>query len=175
MRIELRSSPLKNPRAAVILAIVLITPAMAAADNISGRSKSGSNHLTFSDGLTDEQDLQGNAARCNFLLGSPTENGTRTGSIAATSLSGLAKGPDVQSPKVVDLGVNPGASSDKDKGKPKGKHNGTDNGGNGAGVGNGAPSPLIAVPEPGAQTLLLFGLAGFGVVFYRRKALTNAI
>jgi len=173
MRIELRSSTLKNPRAAVILAIVLITPAMAAADNISGRSKSGSNHLTFSDGLTDEQDLQGNAARCNFLLGSPTENGTRSSSIAAATLSGLAKGSDAQSPKVFDFGPKPDTSSDK--GKAKGKHNGTDNGGNGPGVGNGAPSPLIAVPEPGAQTLLLFGLAGFGVAFYRRKALTNAI
>jgi hypothetical protein len=159
----------------VILAIVLITPAMAAADNISGRSKSGSNHLTFSDGLTDQQDLQGNAARCNFLLGAPTENGARNGSIAAASLSGLVKGSDAQSPKVVDLGVNPGAFSDNDKGKPKGKHNGPDSGENGAGVGNGAASPLTAAPEPGVQSLLLYGLAGFGLVFYGRKALTNAV
>ncbi|HXJ10877.1 MAG TPA: hypothetical protein VNH19_01285 [Candidatus Limnocylindrales bacterium] len=166
---------MKNPRATVFLAIILIAPAIAAADNISGRSKSGSNHLTFSDGLTDEQDLQGNAARCNFLLGSTAENGSRAGSIAAATLSGLAKGPDAHSPTLVDFGLKPGASSDKDKGKGKGKHNGPDNGGNGPGLGNGAPAPLVAVPEPRSQTLLLVGLAGFGMAFYRRRTLTNAI
>lgn len=166
---------MKNKRATAFLAIILIAPAIAVADDISGRSRGGSKNITFEDALTDQQDLKGNSARCNFLLGSPAENGSRTSSIAAATLSGLAKSSEANSPKLVDFGLNPGASSDKDKGKSKGKQNGTDNGGNGPGVGNGAPSALIAVPEPGAQTLLLLGMAGFGLVFYRRKALTNAI
>lgn len=180
---------MNNPRATAFLTIILIAPAIAFADDISGRSRGVSKNITFTDELTDQQDLKGNSARCNFLLGSRAENGSQTSSIAAASLSGLAKGEqdselgmslgatktsDAHSPKLVDFGLNPGGSSDKDKGKGKGKYNGTDNGGN-AGVGNSAPSPLIAVPEPGAQTLLLVGLAGFGVVFYRRKTLTNAI
>jgi hypothetical protein len=46
--------------------------------------------------------------------------------------------------------------------------------GRGGDDGDGRVS-LVAIPEPGSRTLLLFGLTGLGMVFYRRNWLRNAI
>jgi len=164
----------------LLLAVILAAPAFAFADNIPGHSKSGNNYVAFSEGLTDQQDSQGNSARCNFLLSSIKENGSETSSFAKDEKGAnlgtyLSTGVDSNAHPVtlVDFGANQGASSDKDKGK--GKRGGGAGNENGTTSGSGAPSPLIAVAEPGSQTLLLFGLAGLGVLFYRRKTLTSAI
>ena len=183
---------MKNQQATLLLAVILAAPAFAVADNIPGHSKSGNEYVTFSDGFADQQDLKGNSARCNFLLSSIKENGSKTSSIAGGSLSEFAKGEmgsnigalprtgmgsDSSPVKVVDFGSNQGTSlaSDKDNGKGDGKHNGNAGNRNGTGVGGETPSPVISVPEPGSQTLLLVGLAGLGVAFFRRRTLTNAI
>jgi hypothetical protein len=46
--------------------------------------------------------------------------------------------------------------------------------GKGGDDGDGRVS-LVAIPEPESRTLLLFGLTGLGMVFYRRNWLRNAI
>jgi PEP-CTERM motif len=177
-----RSRTLKNKRAPLLLAVILAAPAFAFADNIPGHSKTGNNFVSFSEGLTDQQDSQGNSARCNFLLSSIKQNGSNTGSFTmggkdanlGTHLStGMAS--NTNPIKLFDLGANQGASSDKNKRKGPDKHDGDNSGGDGSGVGGGLPSPVIAVPEPGSQLLLLFGLTGAGILFYRRKASTNAV
>jgi hypothetical protein len=183
---------LKNKQGTLLLAVVLATAAPAFADSIPGHSRSGNNYVAFSEGLTDQQDLQGNSARCNFLLSSIKEEGSKTSSFAPASFSEFAKGEkganlgtylnsglrsEPTPPKVVDFGGNQGASSDNNNGQGKGKHNGTDGdgNGNGTGVGSGTPEPLIPIAEPGSQTLVLSGLAGLGMLFYRRKSLTSAV
>jgi hypothetical protein len=184
---------LKNKQGTMLLVVVLAAAAPAFADSIPGHSRSGNNYVAFSEGLTDQRDLQGNSARCNFLISSIKEEGSKTSSFAPASFSEFAKGAnlgtylstglrsDMPPPKVVDFGGNQGASSDNNNGKGKGKHNGTDgdgggNGnGNGTGVGSGTPEPLIPIAEPGSQTLVLSGLAGLGLLFYRRKSLTSAV
>jgi hypothetical protein len=181
---------LKNQQATLLLAAILAAPAFAVADNISGHSKSENTYVTFSEGLPDEQNLRGNSARCSFIFSVLKENGAMTSSIAVASFSEFAKdekGANLGAPlnagmesdggplRLVDFGRNQGASSDNDKGKGHGKYNGGEGDGNGTGSSNGDPSPLIGVAEPGSQTLLFFGLAGLGMLFYRRKTLTNAI
>ena len=183
---------MKNKQATLLLAVILAAPAFAVADSIPGHSRNGNKYVTLSDGFTEQQDPQGGSARCNFLFSSIKENGSKTSSIAGGSLGEFAKGEmgsnlgalsrtgmgsDSSPVKVVDFGSNQGTSlaSDKDNGKGDGKHNGNAGNRNGTGVGGETPSPVISVPEPGSQTLLLVGLAGLGVAFFRRRTLTNAI
>lgn len=177
---------MNNKQRTLLFAVVLTVPIFAFADSIPGHSRDRHNYVSFSEGLTDQQDSQSNSARCNFLLSSVKEpvkeQESRTSSIAGASFSGFAKG---ESAHLGDFGGNQGASSDsdKDEGKGRGKPHGGDGDGNesgsgsgtGSGSGSGVASPAVSVAEPGSQTLLLFGLAGLGMLFYRRKTLTNAI
>ena len=182
---------MKNQRATLLLAVILAVPAFALADNIPGHSKNGNNYVTFSEGFTELQDLQGSSARCNFLLGSIKEHGSNTTSIPHASFSEFAKGDkgfnfgalpnagvesDSREVNLVDFRGNGNKSSSfgRDKGKGRGKHSG-DGDGSTSGTGSGTPDPPATIPEPGSQTLLLFGFAGLGLLFYRRKILTNAI
>ena len=183
---------MKNRQVTLVLAAILAAPAFAFADNIPGHSRAGNNFVSFSEGLGDQQDSHGSSARCNFLLSSmPLKaNASSMASIGGASPSGFAKaeigpnlgvllntgmGLDSHPEKGIDLGVSQNASPERDKWKTHGKHNGGDPNGNLGGTGNGNPSPLVAVPEPGSHTLLFVGLAGLGVVFLRRRTITNAI
>jgi MYXO-CTERM domain-containing protein len=181
----------KNPRAALFLAVILAAPAFALADSIPGHSKSGNNYVTFSEGFTEQQDLQGSSARCNFLLGSIKEIGSNTNSIPHAAFSEFAKGDkgsnfgalpnagvesDSREVNLADFrgDGNKSSSFERDKGKGRGKHNG-DGDGSTSGTGSETPLPVASVAEPASQTLLLFGLAGLGMLFFRRKTLTNPI
>jgi hypothetical protein len=181
---------MKNRQGTFLLIVILAVPAFAFADNVPGHSKGANKYVTFSEGFSSQQDIQGNSAQCNFLLGSSSGTGSSASSIAGASSSGIAKGetganlgaflstgmgPNTHPVKLVDFGSTQGASSDKDKGKGPAKHHAGDSDGNGPGVGSGTPSSVIAVAEPASQSLLLFGLAGLGMLFHRRKSLTNAI
>lgn len=192
IRPDLRGSSLKNQHAALLIATILAAPAFALADNISGHSKSGNNYVTFSEGFTEQQDLQGSSARCNFLLSSIKENGSNTNSIPHASFSEFAKGdkgsnlgtslnagtePGSRSVNLIDFRGDGSKNSSfgRDKGKGRGKLDGGDGDGNPTGTGSGDPSPFVSVAEPRSQTLLFFGLAGLGLLFYRRKSLATAI
>jgi hypothetical protein len=173
----------EKKQGAFLLAVLLAAPAFAFADDISGHSKGGNKYVTLSEGLTGQQDLQESSARCNFLFSSPKENGVQTTSIAGASLSEIAKGgggsnlgaPGSQPATLLTSGANEGASSGNGKGKGLGKQNGGAGDGIGTAAGSGGASPTVPIAEPSSQTLLLFGLAGLGMLAYRRKALTNAI
>lgn len=176
-----------NKQGILILAVILFSPTFALADNIPGHFKGGNKYVTLSEGFTDQEDLQNGSARCNLLFSLPKENGLQTTSIGGASLSEIAKGangPDLDMQlstgmdsdsrrvKGVDFDANQSASSEKEKGKGWGKRNAGD--GNGIGVGSVVPSPLSSVAEPELQTLLLFGLTGLGMVYYRRKTVRIA-
>lgn len=166
---------MKYKNAASFLALALAAAVPLFADSFPGHSRGGSKYVTFSEGFTSQQNSQGGAAECNFLLGAPTATGLTTSSIAGLSSTGMAaSGASV---KLVDFKGNQSASSDKDKGKGKGKGKQGGGSGNGTGTtsGSGAPAPLVAVAEPGSQSLLLFGLAGLGMLVFRRKTFTSAI
>jgi len=64
-----------------------------------------------------------------------------------------------------DLGSKHGVSFGRDDEKARGKHNGRDRD-----DGDG-PLSVVAIPEPGSLTLLLFGLAVLGMIVFRRNAL----
>lgn len=181
---------MKNQKTTLLLAVILAAPAFAVADNIPGHSKGGGKYVTLSEGFTERQDLQGSSARCNFLFSSIKENGSNASSIAGASLSEFVKGEKGSNPgallnaglesdsrpvRVFDFGANQGASSGKDKGKGQGKQNGGDGDGKATGTESGIPLALIPVAEPGSQNLLLVGLAGLGIVLFRRRTLMNAI
>lgn len=159
---------MKNKQGTLLLTVILAAPAFAFADNFPGHSKNANDYVSFSEDFTGRQDPRAGTARCNFVSGSPKENGPQLSSIAGASFSGIPKGESVH---LVDFSANQGASSDKDedKGKVKGKPQ------DGSSNGSGATSSAIVVTEPDSQTLLLFGLAGAGMFFYRRRSLTNAI
>jgi hypothetical protein len=108
---------LKNHQATLLLAVILAAPAFAAADTIPGHSRSGINYVSFSEGLTDQQDLQGSSARCNFLVSSVKADASKTSSFAkgekgANLGSDLSTGfgSDIRPPKVVDFGGKEGVS-----------------------------------------------------------------
>ena len=147
------------------LAFMLATSAPAFANSVSGHSKDANKYVTFSEDFLGQQDSRGNAAKCNFLSGSPNEAGSQKGSFSAASFSGLTSGESAtHTLKLIDFGSSLGSSTDKDNAKDEGKRNGKDKDGGGSGAGGSTPSPLIAIPEPGSQSLLLFGLASFGLV-----------
>ena len=186
---------MKNQQFTVLLAAILAAPVCAFADNIPGHSRTGNNFVSFSEGLGDQQDSHGSSARCNFLFSSVSTKASASSisSFGGASANGFAKGEmdsnlgalnagmeaDNDPEKGIDLGPNQNASPGKDKGKAHGKNNGEDPGGNLGGTlggtANGNPSPLASVAEPASQTLLFLGLAGLGVVFLRRRPLTNVI
>jgi hypothetical protein len=179
---------MRHKNAASFLAFTLAAAVPLFADSIPGHSRGGSKYVTFSEGFTSEQNVRGGSAECNFLLGAPKEKGLSTSTIVGSFSSAIARGEkgselgsggasSGNSVHLVDFSGNNGTSSDKDKGKgkAKGKQGGASSGGNDAGAGNGGSAPVLPVVEPGSQSLLLVGLAGLGMVFFRRRTLTNAI
>ena len=177
---------MKHIQGTLLLALMLATAAPAFADTIPGHSKGGNSYVSFSEGFAAQQDSQSSSARCNFFLGSVREIGSQTSSMAGASSGEIAKGEkdsergaslgaslgsaglgsDGHSVKLIDFGAGQGASSEKEKNKNKDRtHNGGDGEGNGTGSGSGVLSSTIPVAEPGSQTLLLFGLAGLGMLF----------
>jgi hypothetical protein len=179
-----------NKQGTLLLAFILGTPAFAFADTIPSHVMGDERPVTLVEGFTDHMDVQASLARPNTLLTSVEENRPRLFASSGASESGKAKddkgvdlgkllsvenGFENQSIKLVDFHVDQGAFFERDKGKIHGKHNGNTGDGDGDSNGNGASGSVVSVAEPGSQTLLLFGLAGLGMIFYRRNYLRNAI
>jgi hypothetical protein len=68
------------------------------------------------------------------------------------------------------LGSNEGNAFGKDN-----DHNAWRKHGDKGRDGGDVPISSVAVPEPGSQLSLLFGLAGLGILFFRRNSLKQAI
>jgi hypothetical protein len=155
IRTELRSITLKNQKATLLLAVILAAPAFAAADTVTAPPKGANNSVNFSEGSARDQNLRSS-------LGTLSNVGSATGARTAN---------------LIDFRDNGSKSSSfgRDKAKGRGNHPG-DGDGTTTGTGSGDPAPTTAsVAEPGSQTLLLVGLAGLGMIFFRRYTLRNAI
>lgn len=179
---------MKYKTATLFLALSFTAAVPAFADGVSNHSRSGGNFVTFSEGFTSSENLRGASAECNFLSGVSREKGLSASTMAGSFFSETAKGekswmsvggagPSEDIANLVDFTGNSGVSADKDngKGKGKGKQVGESGNGNGTTSGSGDPSPTIAAMEPGSQSLVLWGLAGLGILAFRRKHFTNAI
>lgn len=154
---------MKYTLGALFLAAILCTAAPAFADTIPAYSRGGDKDTTLSQRFTDQENSRDGSVR-NTLLNAVDERGARFNPIE-------------------DFDVNQGASFEKDKVKFHKKHHGGDGdggagtgGGNGnGGNGGGVSGPTVPVAEPGSQSLLLFGLAGLGMFFYRRNTQRNVV
>lgn len=153
---------MKNKQSALVLAVLLTIAAPAFADSIPAHSGGTEKDLALAAGFTDQQDFQGGFAQHNPIMDSVEENGVR-----GVAISGA----------LVDFHGNQALSFDGEKVKIHGKHHGDFGDGNGNSNGNGgsAAGPAVAVAEPGSQALLLYGLTGLGMFFYRRNYLRDAI
>ncbi len=153
---------MKNKQGTLVLAVFLSIAAPAFADGISAHLGGPEKHFVLAEGFAGQQDFQDSFARHNTLMGSVEENEARS-----IAISGA----------LVGFHVNQGVSSEGDKVKIHEKHHGDFGYGNGNSNGNGgsASASAVAVAEPGSQTLLLFGLTGLGMFFYRRNYLRDAI
>lgn len=191
---------MKNKPATFVLVVILSSAAPAFADHIPARSSAEDKDVTLAKSFSGTQNFQDISVRRDSRIDTVKGNRSRISPTAGASLSDSAKGEkgsalgtfsstgmgsENAGINVVNFDVNQGASFEKEKIKLRGKHNGGDgndggnsgvNGGsNGGGNDGSASGPVLSISEPGSRTLLLFGLAGLGMIFYRRNTLRNAI
>ncbi len=187
---------MKHKQGTLFFAAILLTAAPAFADFIPANTTGGDGDASLAEGFSDQPNLQDGSLRRSSLLISMDKAGLRINTIAGVSLTDFATGgknsdlgklvnsaigSENRTVKAVDFDTNQGASFDSKKVKLRGKHSfgngdGDGNGdGNTGGNGGSSSAPVTSVPEPASQTLVLFGLTGLGMLFYRRNTLRNAI
>jgi hypothetical protein len=143
-----------------VLAVILSAAAPAFADNISGdlrNVESGSHPTLFS--------TYGNGSTVRF-----DSMEMKIAEVVALDHEHLRASSTLVG--TFWLGSNNGIGFGKNTEKFSRKHNQKDHDG---GVGPISSFSAVSVPEPGSQTLLLFGLAGLGMFFYRRSSLKQAV
>jgi len=170
---------LKHKQGTVFLAAILCTAAPAFADIIPAHSRGVHQEVSLAKGITEQQDSQDFSASRNSLLSSETDlakSGKNTDLGKLVNSEVMFENSSVDA---IDFDLTQGAPSEKEKEKIRGRHdwrfgnrNGDEKGsgnigGNEGGVGDSTSAPVVSVAEPAAQTLLLFGLAGSGMLFYR--------
>lgn len=181
---------MNNKQGILLLLAILGTPVFAFADTIPSHVMDDERLVTRLDGFTDDVDFHGSLAGHDTSLASLEENGPRIFASSGASESRTAKDDRGVDPgkllgvendienlpiQLVDFQADQGVFFQRDKRKIHGKHNGNTGDGDGDRNGNGASGSVASVAEPGSQTLLLFGLAGLGMIFYRRTYVRNAV
>jgi PEP-CTERM motif len=176
-------SQLKHAHAVLTLAAVLSAAAPAFADRLSVEHTSRDLNFSFEEGTIDKWELSGEPAwqsfRKNSLekskMGGSAEPGFRINDVsrderisefAALLTSGIT--PENGPLKLFEFDPNNNFLSEH-----VWKARGVRRNGDSFGV-NGSKF-LVPVPEPGSQTLLLFGFVGLGLLFFRRNNLNDAI
>lgn len=173
---------LKHKHGSFFLAVVLSTAAPAFADRISVDRMDGDRGSVSLQELPNRNVVQDASASRKFGLSRFKEDELRIEFNPAVRMSDFSKdakisdlgallnsgsGPNSHQASLFDLGSQHGDSFRWDAEKAERKHHERDR--------DNDDGPLVAVPEPGSGTLLLFDLAGLGMIVYRRNALKNAI
>ena len=175
---------MKQVRGSFFLAVILSTAAPCFADQIPVDRMDGDRGSVSTQGLLHEKALQEASALRHFGPSAFKEDefqnrfnpyfrmsdSSKDGGIAilATKI-GSRLGSNNHQVSWFDIDSRPGDSFEGNDEKGQRKVNGE------AGDEGDGRVSLVAVPEPGSLTLLLFGLTGLGMVFYRRKWQQNAI
>lgn len=169
-----------------LLAVVLSTAAPAFADRIPADFRDGDRGSVSMQGFPHKRALQDASVARNFGLSTFKEDEFRIEFSPAVRMSDFRKdgkisdvgallnsgpGSDNRQMSLFDLGSKHGDSFGRDNEQGRWKHNENERDWD---DGDG-PRCVVATPEPGSQTLLLFGLAGLGMIMFRRNALKNAI
>ena len=174
---------MKQARGLFFLAVILSTAAPGFADQIPADRMDRDRGSVSMQGLFHEKALQDVSALRHFGLNALKEDEFQIESIPYVRMSDLTKDGRIAI-LVTHVSSGPGSNDrqvrlfdidsrgdrfGRNEKKAHRKHNGRDRG-----DGDG-PVSIVATPEPGSRTLLLFGLTGLGMVFYRRNWLRNAI
>ena len=171
---------MKHRHGSFFLAVVLSTAAPAFADKIPVNLTEGDRGAVSMQGSPDKNALKDASASRTFGLSAFKEDASRIKLNPAVRMSDFSKdgkisdlaallnsapGLNNHRASLFDLGSKHGVSFGRDDEKARGKHNGRDRD-----DGDG-PLSVVAIPEPGSLTLLLFGLAVLGMIVFRRNAL----
>ena len=175
---------MKQARGSFFLAVILSTAAPGFADQIPADRMDEDRGSVSMQRLFHERALQEVSALRHFGLSALKEDEFRIESNRYVRMSDFSKDGGIAI-VAVQVGSGPGSSNrqvslfdvdsrysdsfgrNEEKAHRKLNWKGGDDG-------DGRVS-LVAIPEPGSRTLLLFGLTGLGMVFYRRNWLRNAI
>jgi hypothetical protein len=168
----------------LFLALALSTAVPAFADKVQVDFRDGDKGSVYTQSLPNAKELNGASVYRNsglstsrgeefrsefngvVLLGE-FSNESKISDLDTLLNSGLgANGYQVS---LFDLRFNHGEFWERDGGKDWDNHNRWDR------DGTGGTLSVVSTPEPGSLTLLLFGLAGLGMIVYRRDALKDAV
>jgi hypothetical protein len=162
------------------LALVLSTAASAFADKIPDSFRDGDGASVYAQGSSDQKAFQAVSVHRDFGVSEFKEDefgiefnpavqmwdfgkDLKISEVGRPSNFGLDTGKDEM--RLFYLGSHHGDLFRRDKEKGWSSHNDND-------LGDGdATLSVVAVPEPKPGTLLLFGLAGLGMILYRRVTL----
>ena len=175
---------MKQIRGSFFLAVILSTAAPGFADQIAVDRTDGDRGSVSTQARFHEEALQDVSALRHFGLSALKEGEfqiefdpdirmsdfSKDGRIAILT-SQVSSGPSTGDRQVMlfDVDSRYGDSFGRNEEEGHRKYNGR-----GEDDGDGRVS-LVAIPEPGSRTLLLFGLTGLGMMAYRRNSLKNAI
>lgn len=175
---------MKHRRELFFIAVILSSAVSAFADQIPADLRDGDRGSASAQLLRNDRALRGASGVRNFSLGTFKEGEVRIGFTSAIPMSDFSKDA-----KTSDLGAllnsefgstnhqvspfNLSFNHDEFWGRDGGRD--WDNHRRRGRDGNDGALSVVVTPEPGSLTLLLFGLAGLGMIVYRRNPLKNAV
>jgi hypothetical protein len=173
---------LKHAYTLLTLAAVLSAAAPAFADRLSVERTTKDQDFSFAEGTIDKRELSGEPSSQSFRMNSLEKSKMRVSAESGFPINYVSKDERISEiaalPPRIDSENGPVKLFDFDASNNSfsehiWKARGIRRTGEGFGV-NGSEF-LFPVPEPGSQTLLLFGLVGLGLLFFRRNNLIGVI